>query len=270
MKTLKLFFTCILLAVAVSISAQDTYRTALKNYASANPSLQAFSSDRMKPLLSTLSNQLLTGESLEKSEELTDRYLKEQFFDDIIDMMLPSMKEHVSEAELKELTTIISTPEGKSFAQNNMKWESSMEEDLTDFMGKAASIINGGTPEPIQVNGNISKSYEKKFRTFIESSNQLELFKKGLNLGSQNQLPQQVVDWVMENAPNYFINTGYGILSEADLDYGIKLSANSSYQNALKAAMSLSDDAMSVGMKLVTNYMTWLKAQGASVVDLPF
>ena len=269
MKTIKLLLTCIFVLVSASIDAQDSYRAAVEAYAKANPKLQSFSGEKMKPALMMVNSQLLNGKSLENADELTERYLKEQMYDDVIDMILPVMKEHVTESELKELTSIMSTPEGISFTTNNMKWENAMESSLVEMMVKAVQTIqNGETPEPIKVASNIKKAYEKKFRSFMEATRQIDMFKSGLGIGSQGMLPEAVTDWIMTNVPNFMINSSYGIFSVADLDFGIKLGSNDSYQKAMKAALYMTENAQSIGMTLINGYVSWLKAQGASINDL--
>lgn len=269
MKTTKLFFSLLLLLFAVPSLAQDSYRQTLEKYVKTNPKLKDYAGDKMKTALTMINPNILTGKSLEEANELADRYLKEQLFDDLLDNMMPIMQKHITEDELKQLNALLSTPEGLDFTTNNMKWEEKMEKKLLDILTKGiADINNGQTPAPLAVSTGISQSYQDKFTKYLTASKQLEAFKKGIELGGQNQLSQEVLDWVMKIAPTLFVNTAHGVLTEQNLDYATKLCNYESYNHSVDAVNEIASNPMVTGMQIITSYISWLKKQGASVVDL--
>lgn len=269
MKTTKLFISLLLILFAVPSLAQDTYRQTLEQYVKTNPKLRDFASDKMKLALTMINPNILTGKSLEEGNELADRYLKEQLFNDLMDNMMPIMQKHITENELKEMNAILATPEGLDFTTNNMKWEEKMEKELLEVLTKGIGEINEGqTPAPLEVSKGISKSYQDKFTKYLEASKQMEGFKKGLELGGQNQLSQEVLDWVMKIAPTLFVNTAHGLLTEQNLDFATKLSDRQSYAHTMDAVNEIVSNPMVMGMQIITSYISWLKKQGASVVDL--
>lgn len=269
MKTTKLFISLLLILFAVPSLAQDTYRQTFEQYVKTNPKLKEFTGDKMKTALTLINPNILTGKSLEEANELADRYLKEQLFNDMVDNMMPIMQKHITEDELKELNAILGTPEGLDFTTNNMKWEEKMEKELLDILTKGIGEINEGqTPAPLEVSKGISKSYQDKFTKYLTASNQMEAFKKGLELGGQNQLQPEVIDWIMKVAPTLFVNTAHGVLTEQNLDFATKLCSYQSYTHTMDAVNEIANNPMVTGMQIITSYISWLKKQGASVVDL--
>ena len=270
MKTTRIIISFFLMLFALGANAQDSYREALKAYTKVNPNLQSFTSDKMKAALQGVNSFLLQNTAADEADKLSSRYLDEQFWDDMIDLLMPTMKENLTEAELKELTAILSTPEALSYTSHNMEWTDALTESLTETLTEAAKTVAAGkTPAPIKIADNIDKKYVQKFTTFAGESDVLNQLKKGLELGG-GQLPEGLITWVDNNITNLMINTSYGIFTEKDIDFGNNLSEMPLYKKTINATNSFLNDPMAMGLSLIGNYQKWLKKHGVEVEDLPF
>ena len=270
MKTTRFIISFFLMLFALGANAQDSYREAFKAYTKVNPNLQGYSSDKMKTALQGINSFLLQDMEEDEANKLTNRYLDEQFMDDMIDLLLPTMKENLTESDLKELTTILSTPEALSYTSHNLEWTDAFTESMSEPILEASKAVSSGkTPAPISIASNINKQYADKFTLFANGSDLMSQFKKGLEVGG-GQLPEELMTWINNNLPNMMINSSYGIFTEKDLDFGISLSQMPLFKKTLNATNSLLDNPVAIGLSFITNYQNWLKKQGVEVSDLPF
>jgi hypothetical protein len=270
MKTARITIAFFLMLFTLGAHAQDSYREALKAYTKVNPNLQGFTSDKMESALQAFNSVILQDMEEDEAEKLTNRYLNEQFWDDFIDLLMPTMQEHLTETDLKELTGILSTPEALSYTTHNMEWTNALTESLTEPLSEAFKTITAGkTPGPIKIADNIDKKYIEKFSSYAEVSDAVGQIKKGLELGA-GQLPEGLMTWLNDNIPNMLVNSGYGILTEKDLDFGINLSGIPVYKKTTEATTSILDNPMEFGLSFLGSYQKWLKKQGVEVSDLPF
>ena len=92
MKTTRIIISLFLMLFTLGVSAQDSYRETFKGYMKVNPNLQGFSSDKMRTALQGINSLLLQDMEEDEANKLTNRYLDEQFMDDMIDLLLPTMK----------------------------------------------------------------------------------------------------------------------------------------------------------------------------------
>lgn len=270
MKTTRIIIAFFLMLFAVEANAQDSYRETLKAYMKVNPNLQSFTSDNMKTAFQGINSILLSDTDADEAEKLTTRYIDEQLWEDLTDMLMPSMKENLTESDLKELTVILSTPEALSYTTHNMEWTSAISESMTETITEAVKAIAADkTPSPIKLASNIDKQYVEKFTKLAEESEVMSQFKKGFELGG-DQLPEALTTWMNDNMINMMVNSSYGIFTDKDIDFGINLSKMPVYKKTINATNSLLNNPMEIGLSLITNYQNWLKKQGVEVEDLPF
>ena len=270
MKTTRIIISLFLMLFTLGVSAQDSYRETFKGYMKVNPNLQGFSSDKMRTALQGINSLLLQDMEEDEANKLTNRYLDEQFMDDMIDLLLPTMKEHLTESDLKEMITILSTPEALSYTSHNLEWTDAFTESVSEPILEASKAVSSGkTPAPINIASNINKQYAEKFTLFANESDLKSQFKKGLEVGA-GQLPEELTTWINNNLTNMMINSSYGIFTEKDIDFGINLFKTPLFKKTLNATNALLDDPMAIGLSFITNYQKWLKKQGVEVSDLPF
>ena len=270
MKTTRIIITFILMLFTLGANAQDSYRETLKAYMKVNPNLQSFTSDKMKTALQGINSILLSDMDEDEAGKLTNRYLDEQLWEDLIELLMPSMKENLTESDLKELTTILSTPEALSYTTHNMEWTNAITESMTEPITEASKAIAvGKTPAPIKIADNIDKQYVEKFTMLAKETEVYNQLKKGFEMGT-NQLPEELMKWMNDNMTSMMVNSSFGIFTDQDLDFGINLCKMPVYKKTINATMSLLENPMAIGLTLITNYQNWLKKQGVEVSDLPF
>ena len=116
MKKSRLLVALLLMLVAASGYAQDSYREALKEYML----LDGFLSNYAQESTAYKQSQSRLFKSGEVDlDQLTDRYLKEGLVDFLTDMILPQVKEQgVSEDDLKKINSLLSSPEGRIFIEH--------------------------------------------------------------------------------------------------------------------------------------------------------
>lgn len=106
-----------LFATTAKVSAQDSYSETFVEMLELSPRFNDISGalENMKLMLPELNKKLLKDQS--KSEELISKYYETQIVTDFVSaFFVPTMKEYISEAELKQLIANASTPSAKSYA----------------------------------------------------------------------------------------------------------------------------------------------------------
>ncbi len=270
MKATRFFFTFFLMFCALGSFAQDSYRETLSKYINVNPNMQSFSSDKMRIALQQFNSVILGDMEKEKVEELTNRYLDKQMMNDIIDMLMPIMQEHLTETDLKDLTILLSSPEAKSFTTHNMAWTDAIVTSLQDNLKDAYKKISSGlTPSPVKISDSIDKNFVNKMTQLIEISDTHNQFMREFELGAA-QLPAELTTWVKDNINNMLINNSAGILTEKDIDTGINLYQMPTFKKTLDAVSSITDDPVTFGLSFLSKYQDWLKKQGVEAGGLGF
>lgn len=138
MKKSRLLITLLAMLVVVCGYAQDTYRQAVKDY--------LVSSGQWEKNLSLLSdlNMLYANDGSVDIEQLSKKYIDERFENDVIDFILPMFKERgLTEADLREVASLLSTPEGKVFDAHQQDWMAGVVADmLMPFFGSMGDMFD--------------------------------------------------------------------------------------------------------------------------------
>ena len=117
MKKTRFLIALLMVLVAASGYAQDSYRQAVKDYLTAIGQFE-----KTKSLLSDMKMLFKKSDQVDINQ-LTQRYLDERFEDDMLDPYVSEMTEiGMSEAGLREVASLGSTPEGKTFAEHEKEW----------------------------------------------------------------------------------------------------------------------------------------------------
>ena len=121
MRIAKIIFV-LLFVLCTPLLAQESYEDVLTTYLATNPSGDFSSANLLKPSLYAINQRALKDFTKKKSDELVNTYLSQQWKKDVISGLKKIYEKHVSIDELKELTTLLSSKEGKSFLQktNNL------------------------------------------------------------------------------------------------------------------------------------------------------
>lgn len=100
--------------VITSASSQDSYTILVKKYFEASGSAEAFKGaiTSMMTNIKTMNNQVPDEFWKEMEKEMLNTSI-----DDLVKMMVPVYKAHLTEADLKDIVKFYETPSGKKLAQ---------------------------------------------------------------------------------------------------------------------------------------------------------
>ena len=148
MKKPRFLFTLMVMLVAVYASAQDSYREAIKEFChlSGNASQVTFA-------LKLLNSSLFVTDGTVDLDQLTERY-----FENVLVMKAADeLKERdVTEAEIRKLNSLLSTPAGQDFVTHRNAWTEALRSELTtQLMRHLPEIMSGSISAPIQPNAEI-------------------------------------------------------------------------------------------------------------------
>ncbi len=280
MKKTRLLIALLVMLVAASGHAQDSYRQAVKDYLTASGQFE-----KVKTLIQTIS-MLFENNDQVNIQQLTQRYLDERLEEDALNFTMPAMQARgVTEANLKELSTLLSTPEYKAF---DAHFKDCMVEFTTTMMMPIIELAeqqeNGGEYKPssvtslldIQPKTEIDAAYADKFNHVIMESalgkTMIDAMIKRINERPlENYETQETKDesknQFIKMVPVLLLNSAYGTLSMQDLEYAEELFSNESYR---KLQIDLpSDQAFSENSNQSLSYLEWMKEQGAKLNEDP-
>lgn len=285
MKKTRLLITLLVMLVAVSSYAQDSYRQAVKEYLAATGQLE-----NSKSLISSMS-MLYEKDGQVDIDQLTKRYLDEQYEDDMIDWFMGVAKlRDMTEADLRDVASLLSSPQGKTFQAHEQEW---VAEYLAEFMMPFMMIgedegsdedkdwSSGGLVDllgaPVQPKADIDPAYAAKFKNVIlESSfarNMMDAMMKRMDENASGDSKKQedrkvFTDWMTTSMSAQLLNSAYGILTPEDLDYAAMLYTNESYCKLNDNGDISAFDDMKIGHALV-KYTNWMEEQGATATQDP-
>ena len=181
MKKTRLLIALLVMLVAASGYAQDSYREAVKEYMAVN-SKEALNNywNRMDSVLKANNTYWFESGDVDLNQ-LTERYFKEGIMDYMTDFMCAKTKElGVTEAGLREYISLMSTPEGQTYKEHMAQWVEAIKRDTTVLNGQdsqdSLKIMAGEYPDPIQVKAGIDPGYVEKYK------HRLEVFHDGVGV----------------------------------------------------------------------------------------
>lgn len=293
MKKTRLLIALLVMLVAASGYAQDSYRQAVKDYVAAIGQFE-----KEKAYISTVSMMFNRSGNVD-IDQLTQRYLDERYEDDMIDYYALAWKEQgMTEAELRELSSLFSTPQYKVFDSHCKEWmmgfASDMLEPLMESMRNMEEQLESGEykykkskyvsrmESPVQPNAEIDAEYAEKFNSVMMKSSLVKtmtdaMFKRmdeGMDRVSidepiRKESQDKVKDWMTKSLPALLLNNAYGHLTLEDLDYAIKLYANETFCKFQNYDPSKTDMESLKNAHAISKYMTWMEERGAKKSEDP-
>lgn len=262
-----------LVALLISLTAlcgyaQDSYREALKEYFRLNGQI-----GQIESALKALHGPLFDDGGNVDLNQLTDRYIKERMSDLFADSMESKMQErNVTEADLREVIELLSTPAGKAYIEHQQEWIDNIKEELPSVMlQNLGQIMYGDTSNPIQPKADIDAGYIKKFKEVMGSSI-VESFMNAFDMTTPAtksvQLPEGLKDglqkWLNVNMPTMMMNCAYGTITVDDLDFAAMLGSHESYRK-VQDFSSFNFNGIFMVSDMLSNYINWMQNQGAVV-----
>lgn len=213
-----------------------------------------------------------------ESERLISKYIAERFEEDMMyKLMLPVVKERVSEDDLRTLAALFSTPEGKEFiALDNKMGELGESPEFLQTMSQAGMAIgHGQKPQAVKLNSNVSASYATLCGAYFDASGAdglVEQMCAGMaqmaSSEEEKEMYGQISAYMRDNFKNIFINYAHGIMNEKQLNYGIKVCSMPAQKKMMEALGNYMTNMQSLGMNLLDYYVEWLEAQGVELKEM--
>ena len=262
-----------LVALLISLTAlcgyaQDSYREALKEYFRLNGQI-----GQIESALKALNGTLFDDGGNVDLNQLTDRYIKERMSDLFAGSMESKMQErNVTEADLREVIELLSTPAGKAYIEHQQAWIDNIKEELPSVMlQNMGQIMYGDTSNPIQPKADIDAGYINKFKEVMGSSI-VESFMNAFDMTTPAtksvQLPEGLKDglqkWLNVNMPTMMMNCAYGTITVDDLDFAAMLGSHESYRK-VQDFSSFNFNGIFMVSDMLSNYINWMQNQGAVV-----
>ena len=262
MKKSRLLIAVLVMLVAASGHAQDSYREAVKQYL-----LYLGPDNQMKTALCEMKDAFFVPSGNVDLDLLTERYIKEVMIDQMTDMTETMMKErNVTEVDLRTVNAMVAPPEFQTFLSHQNEWD----EKITLISNESISLLkDGGEPENVQVNPDIDPDYAAKFQKMWKESGILE---KSLGLYDRISLGEMTEEmaqlgkyktWLADNLGTIALNAAYGTLTLEDFDLGMKLYTNESYRRVTDTSDMNVFSVIGPAAELLMNYLDWMESQGA-------
>ena len=273
MKTIRTIITLALLVICTMAQSQTTYKEAFKAMVEASPSaMNSLSPEKMETAIEGINKMALKNYTSAESERLVKKYVKEKFMDDLIESIIPYLENNVSVAELNELTAAMLTPQGKNFQEHQTIVNSKTNEFETLGANIAEAVMSGEETKNIQPI-ECPNSYKKLFEEYYAESGlsesvlpMLDVYAKlGDTTPSQKEAFEKMKHYFADNLPTIYLNASYGVFTEDDLKFGIKLYRSTAWKNEMKAVKDMMTHVQEFGMNFLMSYLLWLNEQG---VDL--
>ena len=294
MKKTRLLIALLVMLVAASGYAQDSYREAVKEYMAVN-SQEALNNywNRMDSVLKAGNTYWFESGDVDLNQ-LTERYFKEGIMDYMTDFMCAKTKElGVTEAGLREYISLMSTPEGQTYKEHMTQWVEAIKRDTTVLNGQdsldSLKIMAGEYPDPIQVKAGIDPGYVEKYNKvlgadmakytqglFDQSFNIFTMMFEGMSDEMKDAMSDEMKDmqkrfdgmknWMTANIPTIALNNAYGIFTEDDLDFVAKTQTLEIHKLIGLLPMN-PGEMMSMGQGIMKNYIEWMEDHGAVVKE---
>ena len=262
-----------LVALLISLTAvcgyaQDSYREAIKEFFCLNGQI-----GQIESALKALNGPLFDDSGNVDLNQLTDRYIKECVSDLFAGGMESKMKErNVTEADLRDVIELLSTPAGKAYNEHQQAWIDNIKEELPSVMlQNLGQVMYGDTSNPIQPKAEIDAGYIKKFKE-VMGSGIVESFMNAFDITTPTtkfvQLPEGLKDglqkWLNVNMPTMMMNCAYGTMTIDDLDFAAMLSSLESYRK-VQDFSRFNYNEIDMLPDMLSNYINWMQNQGAVV-----
>ena len=270
MKKTRLLFALLVMLVAASGYAQDTYREAVKQYLNVDEKFE-----RSKAIIPFF-KMMFVSDGKVNLDQLNERYLKEQLADDYAESLIPILQaQNITEADLQEVYSLLSTPQGKTYAAHKAEWESELSSEFTSLMLEAVLDMEPEGEfnlEPIQPDADIDAAYAAKMTKLLDDmslvSKMIKELEEPSSDGSEDEMDPKIIDWFKDNMPVIALNMAYGTLTDEDLDFGQLLFTKESYRKVMDVFNNTKVVEENVAA-LFTKYFDWMQAQGATVKEGP-
>ena len=199
--------------------------------------------------------------------------------------VLQMTEKGVTEADLKEVASLLTSPAGKAYQEHQQEWLSELLVDMMlPLMAMSQDVVDAEDPyaelesvmEIVEPREDIDAAYAEKFKNTVMESAFVKNMTDQIMAGYENDTisdpdEQKYHDffakWWKSSLPTIFLNSAYGTLTPEDLDYAGMLYSNDAFCR-LEDMSNLDRNADQWGNVMV-KYMEWMEEQGATPSEDP-
>ena len=280
MKKTRLLIALLVMLVAASGYAQDSYRQAVKDFVTLSGQWE-----NTKSLITTTS--LLFDRSGDVDiDQLTKRFIDECLEDTYLDASVSLLKARgITEADLNEVSSLYAKPEIKAFEAHQKAWmvdvATYMMEPLMKMMENASQGIYEDTGmadriQTVQPNPEIDAAYAEKFNNVMLESPLIKKMEEAMIQRMDQDTPiddpivmeagEDAKNAILKSLPAILLNSAYGNLTLEDLDVAARLYSNEAY---CKLQDTSNADEETRILTQNQNYPDWMKEHGAKMSEDP-
>ena len=272
---MKRFILGAILATLLSLPIMaDSYRDALSKYMQTG---NVIDKTQYEQLLLPLAGQVFQ-ENADQGAAILAEYFSDQMLEDLTDMFLPAFRNHMSEAELKRLGTLLSDPRFATIQQrassvlNTLTQSPEFQTFTNDYQLALMQIIQGQTPQDMPLPASITKEYRNAFMQYYRSSkaediimgsfrSMTEMLTQALRQsGTPNpeHVMEQMMEYTRRNIPSVMLSCSHNVLTLEDLQALNTIAATTEYQHAMDAVAEIAVDPIQMTLALLTRMSDWL------------
>lgn len=225
----------------------------------------------IKALLIMKHKELQPQVSDERANQLAKKFLAEKFENGLLKPMFVSMMEgKVSLEQIKEVTEMLKSDEGRAYTEHS--------DAVSADMDMIKNLVTEGGGLNLNLAYTCPDSYAKKFATFYECAmkDKMDAFwgllETSLSMSESEREKKEIetaLTFMKEKMPIIMANSCYETLTEADIDFGLKLNAMPAYACVMRGMNieNLLSNTMQTRMDFVASYEEWLKTQDVSKAE---
>lgn len=256
---MKRFILTVVLAVATftcSFAQSETFRNAARSLIEGTGS--SLSPENMKKAMTgtiegTIKAMIPDAETSPEVKKLLERLNKEvfepyfgtdEFINDIVDVISIALEKEFTEAEVKELVRIYSTPEAKAITKKSDNMMLDMGGMMQEMMPAITSIVQGGEAPQIK-KVDCTDEYRKVFMEFYDLFAAASIQKlESQFAGDDSPQAQKLMGYMKEAMPELTLKMVKDTYTIEDLKFCIKLTGNPLSQRYLKISSNLDENTM--------------------------
>lgn len=298
MKKVYLFIiAAIIMTMPDMAKAQNDYRQAVREYLESNPQypviIEQISNSFAKHLKSF--NQQILLDKKADGEQIADKYNKEQMVDDLYDLLIvPAFSDNISAEEIRQISTILNTAEGKVCLKKSEAMKQSLIKNLYGELMKQI-VANGGKNikqenfkiEPVQPYTGCTNEYKELAEKYFEINRNdvvkafdlsYDRLKKRIgndeNSEKKKKTFDQLCEYIKSNLKVMMLNALFESFTIDELRFCIKIEEMPVFFKLSKVSMSIitninsQDYRKTLVQKWQERYVSWLKKQNIKVKDV--
>ena len=259
-------------AVSATTYAQDGLKEKMKTLFTVNTTLMGggTTSSQAANLVSVLTS---SGMDDGKAQALTSEYMKTQYINDMIEVVMPYYAGKISSEELDFLIGQYQTEAGKKALANVAKGSAAMQSpEVQQYIQNSMMAVMQGREGDSMKAEACSATYKQKFVQYYKISNvggtitavlgSLETaFMAQARNDDERAMLRGILDtitkFLTENMQVIALNGFHPEVTEADYDFFITLTSTPAGQKMQECTNAMMADSMNVGTKLIGKFLAW-------------